>query len=466
MSQPLDTYEQAIEFLFGRINYERTQPDAYSTADFKLDRMRHLLEAAGNPHQQLPAVHVAGTKGKGSTCAMLASLLRAAGKRTGLYISPHLVRFEERMTVDGVSPSPTELVALVNRLLGPIAEMDRSPVRMHPTYFEIATVLAWRYFLDRQADVAVLETGLGGRLDSTNLCHPWVTVITNVSRDHTHILGSTVREIAFEKAGIMKPGVPCVSGCLHVDARQVMLDVAAERGVPLWQLERDVHWRWQDRERRMIAVDTPARSWSELPVTLRGEHQAANTALVVAAADCLSTRDVPLSPETVRAGLQAVHWPARIEVVGESPTVILDAAHNWESTRALLQTLSTDFRARRKLLIFACSRDKDHRGLLRQLTPHFDSLIFTRFQDNPRSVSPDELGSFVETISEIRAHRAADPYSAWKLARRLAHADDLIVITGSLFLVAELRELVLETCRPGIDSPPVPTPETPSHAVP
>jgi dihydrofolate synthase / folylpolyglutamate synthase len=465
MSQPLDTYEQAIEFLFGRINYERAQPDAYSSADFKLDRMRNLLDAAGNPHDKLPAVHVAGTKGKGSTCTMLAALLTAAGLRAGLYISPHLVRFEERMTVDGASPSPVELVELVNRLRGPIAEMDRAPVRMHPTYFEIATVLAWLYFLDRHADVAVLETGLGGRLDSTNLCQPWVTVITNVSRDHMHILGSTVREISLEKAGIIKPGVPCVSGCLHPDARQVMIDVAHDRQAPLWLLDRDIRWQWKDRERRTIDVETPAQTWSDVPIALRGEHQAVNTALVLGAADCLPDAEVRLTPELVRQGLSTVRWPARVEVVGESPTVILDAAHNWESTRALIQTLHTDFQPRRKLLVFACSRDKDHKGLLRQLAPHFDTLIFTRFQDNPRGVPAEELASFVETISELRAHCTTDPFSAWKLARRLAGPEDLIVITGSLFLVAELRELVLETCRPASALSPAPPPESPTHAL-
>jgi dihydrofolate synthase / folylpolyglutamate synthase len=461
----LDTYEQAIEFLFGRINYERTLPDLYSTADFKLDRMRHFLEACGNPHERLPAVHVAGTKGKGSTCAMLAALLAAAGKRAGLYISPHLLRFEERMTIDGTSPSPAELVALVNRHLKPIAEMDRSPAKMHPTYFEIATVLAWQYFLDRKADVAVLETGLGGRLDSTNLCRPWVTVITNVSRDHMHILGSTIREIAAEKAGIIKAGVPCVSGCLHPDAQGVMIAIAAERKAPLWQLNRDIRWRWHDRTRRTIIVETPARTWTDIPVPLRGDHQAVNTALALAAADCLPQTEVVVTPEQARAGLCTVQWPARVEVVGDAPPVILDAAHNWESTRALVQTLAADFHPRRKLLIFACSRDKDHKGLLRQLVPHFDTIILTRFQDNPRSVPADELGSFLESIADLRTHRAADPVSAWKLARLLAQPDDLIAITGSLFLVAELRELVLETCRPPIKPAATPRPEMPSHAV-
>jgi dihydrofolate synthase/folylpolyglutamate synthase len=462
MAQTLDTYEQAIEFLYGRINYERALPDAYSSADFKLDRMRRFLEACGNPHEKLPAIHVAGTKGKGSTCAMLAALTAAAGLRTGLYISPHLVRFEERMTVNGVALPPADLVRLVNGLQRLIAEMDRSPARMHPTYFEIATVLAWQYFLEQHADVAVLETGLGGRLDSTNLCQPWVTVITNVSRDHMNILGSTIRAIALEKAGIIKPGVPCVSGCQHPDARAVMIEVAAERQAPLWLLDRDIRWQWQDRERRTITVETPARRWTDQPVPLRGDHQAVNTALALAAADCLPAGEISISPEMARRGLVTVRWPARVEVVGERPTVILDAAHNWESTRALVQTVITDFQPRRKLLIFACARDKDHRGLLRQLTPQFDTIILTRFQDNPRGVPAEELGGFVESIADVRTHRAADPSSAWKLARKLAHADDLIVITGSLFLVAELRDLVMETCRP-VNEPSASPSEMPSH---
>jgi dihydrofolate synthase / folylpolyglutamate synthase len=502
------TYEQAIEYLFGRINYERSQVDSYSTSDFKLDRMHDLLNRLGRPQSRLPAVHVAGTKGKGSTCTLLASVLTSAGYRTGLYTSPHLVRFEERMQVDRRLPSPELLVELVNRVAPAVAEMDRLPALWHPTYFEIATAMAWLCFLDQQCQWAVLETGLGGRLDSTNVCSPQVTCITNVSRDHMQLLGSTVREIAGEKAGIIKPGVPVISGAMHPDAAEVMARTATERGSPLWQLGKELTWRWSTSstdpvadssinrsvvvdtnpranadgsdsastvawQRRPLTIDvsTPRHTWTQIPVVLRGEHQAANTALVVGMVDWLVEQGVAISPEQLRLGLTAAEWPARIELVGQRPAVVIDAAHNWASAKALVSTLQAEFTARRRILVFATTKDKDYRGLLRQLVPHFDSLIFTRYRDNPRGVSIDELSRYTDAVWQRPSHAVADPVQAWRLARRLAAPDDLIVVTGSFFLVGELRDLIREDCRStvataahGSELASPASPASPSHA--
>ncbi len=452
MPAVIETYAAAIEFLYGRINYERVQVEAYSTTDFKLERMRVLLSLIGSPHERLPAVHVAGTKGKGSTCAMIASVLTAAGHRTGLYISPHISAFEERMTVDGVRPSQDEIVALVNRLLPVIAQMDGLPGQMQPTYFELATAMAWLHFEDRHADFAVLEVGLGGRLDSTNVCRPLVTVITNVSRDHTHILGSTVRQIAWEKAGIIKPGVPVVSGVSHPDAIGIVEQICRERDARLQLLGREIHLTARHRhaaasmdEERATSIDvrTMHSEWRGIPVLLRGAHQATNAALCLAAIDELRLCGVSISEAAVRAGMNQTHWPGRVEVVSRRPTVVIDAAHNWESARALVATLREEFRARRRLLIFAATRDKDVAGLLRLLLPEFDTIIFTRYADNPRSVPVRELQSFVRSISNREVHLAETPPSAWQLARCWAGPEDLIAITGSFFLVAELRDLIL-----------------------
>ena len=448
----IKTYAAAIEFLYGRINYERVQVEAYSTSDFKLERMRVLLSLIGNPHERLPAIHVAGTKGKGSTCAMIASVLTAAGHRTGLYISPHISAFEERMTVDGIRPTPDELVVLVRRLLPAIAHMDSLPGQMQPTYFELATAIAWLYFIDRGADFAVLETGLGGRLDSTNVCCPLVTVITNVSRDHTHILGSTVRQIAWEKAGIIKPGVPVVSGVSHPDAIGIVEQICRERDAPLRLLGREIHVTARHRHEAASAdgdststvdVRTSHSEWRGVPVSLCGAHQATNAALVLAAIDELRERGVSIPEADVRKGMTHVRWPGRVEVVSRRPTVVIDAAHNWESTRALIATLREEFRPRRRVLIFAATRDKDVAGLLRLLLPEFDTIIFTKYIDNPRGVPAAELQSFVRSVSNREVHLAEDPPSAWRLAQRWASPDDLIAVTGSFFLVAELRDLIL-----------------------
>ncbi|GIX05165.1 MAG: bifunctional folylpolyglutamate synthase/dihydrofolate synthase [Planctomycetaceae bacterium] len=453
--EPLETYEQVIDYLYGRINYERARAESYGPHDFKLDRMHLLLELLGHPEYQIPALHVAGTKGKGTVCTLLATALSAHGYRTGLYTSPHLVRFEERIRVDGQSPTPEELVALVNQVRAVVIRMDQRPARYHPTYFEIATALAWLDFQRRGVQWAVLETGLGGRLDSTNLCRPRVTVITNVSRDHMHILGDTVAEIAREKAGIIKPNIPLICGAEHPDAQRVIHNQAQTLQAPVWQWGRDIHAELvppttrddvdPQHDCRYLSVSSPLGTWSCLPVVLPGDHQLVNAALAAATLQRLSLEGVPIKPEAVRQAWQTVHWPGRIEVLAHRPTVIIDAAHNWASTRALLQTLSQRCTHHaRRYLIFATSRDKDYRGILRQLVPWFDTLIFTRFLENPRALPAEDLQEFVLASCRRPAHLAADPYTAWKMARRLVTTDDLIVITGSFFLIGELRDLILE----------------------
>ncbi|MBS0206356.1 MAG: bifunctional folylpolyglutamate synthase/dihydrofolate synthase [Planctomycetes bacterium] len=451
----MDSYEAVIEFLYGRINYERVDAQAYSTSDFKLDRMRLLLSLLGNPQDLIPVVHVAGTKGKGSTCTMIAAVLAAAGQRVGLYISPHISAFEERMTVNSERPSRQELVDLVNRLLPAVTKMDGLPGQMQPTYFELATAIAWLYFTDRQVDLAVLETGLGGRLDSTNICRPRVCMITNISRDHTHILGSTVRQIAWEKAGIIKPHVPLISGVTQPDARDLVQQLCRERDARLIELGPDVQVTARrtsggdlsgtsaNNPSSWVDIRTPRTAWTNLPVALRGVHQATNTAMAVAAIDELRAQGWPIRDEEIRQGLMDVTWPARVEVVSRHPTVVIDAAHNWESARALVTTLREEFSARRRILIFAATRDKDVAGLLRLLIPAFDTIIFTRYLDNPRSVPVQELQMFVHAVSNRSFHIADNPVIAWQMARQWADTNDLIAITGSFFLVAELRDVVI-----------------------
>ena len=445
MSERLKTYEQAIDFLFGRINYERIQAEAYSTSDFKLDRMRRLLELMDNPHEKIPVVHVAGTKGKGSTAAMLASVLSASGHKCGLYISPHISAFEERITINAIQPTQIELVGLVNRLMPIIAHMDNLPGRMQPTYFELATALAWQHFVEQRVDIAVLEVGLGGRLDSTNLCQPLVSVITNVSRDHTHVLGSTVHQIAYEKAGIIKTGVPVVTAATHPDAVTMIEQTCRERQSSLRLLGRDFHLldrkidEFGDIE---IEARTSTSSWSRIPVVLRGPHQSTNAALALAVVDELRQRNWSLTDDAVKMGLTRVAWPARVEVMSRKPTVIIDAAHNWESARALVASLIEEPSHGKRILVFAASKDKDVAGILRQLLPNFDTLILTRYLENPRGVPLGELCSLVEAMTTHPAHVAPDPIAAWNFAKRLASSNDMIVITGSFFLVAELRATI------------------------
>jgi dihydrofolate synthase / folylpolyglutamate synthase len=456
MPAEIENYEQAVEYLFGRINYERLAASQYSAEDLKLDRMRGLLGRLGNPQDSLPTVHVAGTKGKGSTAAMIAKVLSAAGFRTGLFTSPHIKAFEERMAVDGVIPSPQRLVALINGIAGAVAEQDRASGRESPTYFEITTALAWMYFREQKAQIAVLETGMGGRLDATNVCRPDVAVITSISRDHTRQLGSRVAQIAGEKAGIIKPGRPVVCGVTAPEALAVIEATCRERGAPWIQIGRDFDYRYgaprfalggRLESPATLDVRTPGHVWSGLALPLVGEHQAHNAAVALAAIDELMRAGWAISEKSVPAAIAQIRWPGRIELLGENPAVIVDTAHNWAAVQALVRTLDESFAARRRLLVFAAARDKDVSGMLRQLLPRFDAVVLTSVQNNPRIYSAAELAEIVRGQTEAPVHVADEAAAAWKLARRLAGPQDLICVTGSFFIAAELRELILEAQR-------------------
>jgi dihydrofolate synthase / folylpolyglutamate synthase len=445
-----ENYEQAIEYLFSRVNFERLVGSLYTADDFKLDRMRTFLERLGDPQESIPAVHIAGTKGKGSTAAFVASILTAAGIRTGLFTSPHISAFEERLAVDGAVPAPGELAELVNSVSEVVSTLDKAPGRMSPTYFEIATALAWQYFRRRSAELAVLEVGMGGRLDATNVCRPIVTAITTISRDHTRHLGSRLDQIAREKAGIIKPGVGVVSGVTAPEAQAVIADVCREQQARLLQIGRDFDYQYiapVDGKGARVTVRTWRRTWNELPLPLVGEHQAANAAVAISALEVLVEEGWQIPPTAFGDGLARVRWPGRIEIVARRPTVIVDTAHNWAAIAALLRTLDESFPARRRVLIFAATRDKDVAGMMRQLLPKFDSIVLTCFQNNTRSVPADELQRLAHHLCDRPVHTVAEPAAAWRLARRFAGAEDLICVTGSFFIAAELRDLILDSER-------------------
>jgi dihydrofolate synthase/folylpolyglutamate synthase len=456
MSRNVESYEQAVEFLFNRVNFERLSGMQYSTDDFKLDRMRELLRRLGDPHEGLPAVHIAGTKGKGSTAALTAAILSAAGVRVGLFTSPHISAFEERMAVGGAIPSPEELVELVRQVAPVVGELDKLPGHMSPTYFEIATALAWLYFREQRAEIAVLEVGMGGRLDATNLCRPAVCIVTTISRDHTRQLGSRVEQIAREKAGIIKAAVPVVSGVTEEPARAVVAETCGQLGAPLFELGRHFRYRYhpasigtERADEALVDFDSPRHAWHGLTLPLVGEHQARNLALAAMTVELLEDQGWNLPAGAVPTGLSHLRWPGRIEVLGRAPTVIVDAAHNWEAVAALLRTLDESFVARRRVLIFAATRDKDVAGMLRQLLPRFGAVIVTCFQNNPRHVPVEVLAETVRGLTDQMFHTAPDAASGWKLARRIASPDDLICVTGSFFLAAEVRDLIVDELRDG-----------------
>lgn len=467
------TYDEAIAFWYGRINYE---VKAATPADLKLERMRAFLARLGDPQDRLRVVHVTGTKGKGSTAAMLAAMLRAAGYRVGLFTSPHLVRVEERIQIDGEPISAAELAALMGEIAW--AEGDRGqgtgdrgdrvstgltplPSPLSPTFFEIGTALGFLHFVRRRADVAVVEVGLGGRFDSTNVCSPLVSVVTSVGLDHTAQLGDTLEAIAYQKAGIIKPGVPVVSGVTQPGPRAVVERVAAETGSRLVQLGRDFGFAYSasgPRERAGPShVQPPARSRGPLAFVeittarryppfalgLLGEHQAANAAVAVATIERLRAAGMSVPDAAIARGLAGVRWPARIEVLAERPALILDCAHNVPSAEALVETLRQSFPTpRRAACVFAVSADKPYPDMLRVLAGYFGHFHLTRYGNNPRCVPPEKLAAELASggrASAVETTIHPTAAVAWAAATAAAGPDDLVCATGSLFLAGELR---------------------------
>jgi dihydrofolate synthase/folylpolyglutamate synthase len=443
-------YQAARDFWYGLINFEHRAP---TPADLKLDQMRALLRRLGDPHRRLRILHIAGSKGKGSTAAMLAAILRRAGYRTGLFTSPHLCRVEERFLVDGEPISRDELTALLDEVRRAI-QRDQPEAQARagaPTFFEVATAVGFLHFVRRRVDAAVIEVGLGGRLDSTNVCDPVAALITSISFDHTRQLGNRLASIAAEKAGIVKPRRPALSGAVVPEARAVIERVCRERGAPLRQLGVDFHYRYEPGEisaqvtrPARVQVTTLRHRWPILDLNLLGEHQAANAAVVVACVELLREKGWHVPDEAIAAGLAEVTWPARLEVIGRRPLVVLDCAHNVASAQALADTLRTSFPPARRLLVFAGSSDKDLAGMFRVLAPHFAHAYLTRYTDNPRGVAAEELAALWEANGGGARTLCRSPAEAWHTAREAAGADDLICLTGSVFLAGEMRPLLLD----------------------
>ncbi len=432
---------------YGLINFERRTPCA---DDLKLDHMRALLARLGEPHRRLRIVHVAGSKGKGSTAAMLASILQRAGYRTGLFTSPHLCQVEERFQVNDRPISSSELTVLLDEIRRAI-ESGSAPGIPY-TFFEVATAVGLLHFVRRRVEAAVVEVGLGGRLDSTNVCLPVVSVITSISYDHTNVLGDRLSAIAAEKAGIVKRGHPTVSGVTVPEARAVVERVCRERHSSLRQLDGDFHFAYvpgqvssTGRSRSRVGVATSRRRWPEMELNLLGEHQAANAAVAVACIEELRAAGWRIPDAAVAAGLAEVSWPARMEVFGSRPLIVLDCAHNVASASALLSTLQSSFPPARRLLVFAGSGDKDLAGMLRVLAPHFAHLFLTCYTNNPRGVPPERLAEMLRVSGSTSHTLCSTPADAYRAARAAAAADDLICIAGSVFLAGELRPLLRET---------------------
>ncbi len=428
-------YQQALDYIYSFIDYER-EPRPRDAVHYDLRRMDELLARLDNPHLKTRTVHIAGTKGKGSVAAMMASVLTASGYVTGLNTSPHLHTFNERIRVDGRLISDEELVALVDKVRPEAEVVHKKATYGQLTTFEVTTVLGFTYFAQEGADFQVIEVGLGGKLDATNVVsQPEVCVITSISFDHTEVLGNTLTEIATEKAGIIKPSSIVVTSPQVEEVNQVFEQTCLNHKAKWIRVGSDVTWQSLgfDLSQQSLRVKGRLASY-ELSIPLLGQHQLENAATAVAALEVLVEKGFHISGESITNGLARVSWSGRLQILSRRPLLVVDGAHNPYSARKLREALEQYFDFDRAILIIGLSSDKDLAGIVSELVPLFDKVIATH------SIHPRAMAT-APVVAELSRHgveaQATDDISiALPLALSLAGEKDLICITGSLFVVA------------------------------
>jgi dihydrofolate synthase/folylpolyglutamate synthase len=427
-------YQQALDYIYSFVDYER-EPRLRDAILYDLRRMDELLARLGNPHLKTKSIHIAGTKGKGSVVAMIASALTTSGYVTGLYTSPHLITFNERIRVNDELIADDEVTALVDRLKPEVTAVNEKATYGLLTTFEIITALAFAYFAQKAADFQVIEVGLGGRLDATNVIKPELAVITSISYDHMEVLGHTLREIATEKAGIIKPNGIVVTSPQADEAMRVIEQTARDSQAKLIKVGTDVTWQSLgfDATQQSLSVKGQLGSY-ELTIPLLGAFQLENAATAVAALEVLVDKGYRVPRESLARGLAGVNWPGRLQVLNRHPLVVADGAHNPYSAGKLREALQQYFKFDRAILIIGTSSDKDIAGIAVELVPLFDRVIVTR-SIHPRAMAAAPL---VAEFSRhgIKAKATDDISTALRRALTMAKANDLICITGSLFVVA------------------------------
>lgn len=433
-------YAETIDYLFGLSNVG---------IKLGLRRIRVLLKALGSPERRMHTLLVAGTNGKGSVAAMIHSVLSAAGLRAGRYTSPHIIDFEERI-VAGNRPIPRDGVARIATRLRELVRtlVERGDLESHPTYFELVTAMALVHFAEQGMDAAVLEVGLGGRFDATNAVGPDLSVITRVALDHTHFLGSTLRQVAFEKAGIIRPRRPVITSCEPGDALEVIREVAGRCGADL-QVAVDLCHRSAvrplDAGGYCFNLKTPAAEYQDLMLPMRGEHQLENAAAAVLALEELARQGVPVNEGRIREGLASISWPGRLELVPGSPPLLFDCAHNADGARSLADHLYREV-SRPVTLLFGVMGDKNVEEMTSLLFPRALRVVITR-PDNKRSMDPAEAVR-IGGRHAAEMHLEPDPCRALLLSRQLAGPNGLVVVAGSIFLVSDIKKGAVEASLP------------------
>lgn len=434
-------YKQAIKYLFERTDYEKESRVSYNVTTFNLDKMVKLLSLLGNPHNKINTIHIAGTKGKGSTATMLARMLESNEYKVGLYTSPHVVHLHERIAVNSQMISEEEMLGLMNRVYAPVEKVAKTSP---PTFFEIMTALAFLYFADAKVDISVIETGLGGRLDSTNVIKPKVIGITSLSIDHKHQLGNTLESIAREKAGIFKAGIPIVTVQQLPEAMRVLKSQAIALNAPLSVTGSDIDFSYrfetsrEDGPHTRVCMTTPTSRFEHLKVPMCGNHQAINCGLALAMLDKLKTLGYKIDDGKAAQGLSGVSLQGRMEMICGDPRIMIDAAHNAASIEALMLAIGQHIPYDSMVVIFGCNNDKDIEGMLQKLQYGADKVIFTR-SNSAKAVPPQELADMYTEICGKMCQTASSLGEALQLAKNAVSREDLICITGSFYLIGQAK---------------------------
>lgn len=442
-------YLAALEYLLSFVDYSLSRTIQLSPAHFDLTRMAAFLEHLGNPQEAYPSIHIAGTKGKGSVTALCASVLQEAGYRVGQYTSPHMDDFVERICINGVMMPHAELVSLVEEIKPIVTQIPRL------TTFEITTGLALLYFARQKVDFAVVEVGLGGRLDATNVITPRVSVITSISYDHTAVLGNTLAEIAAEKGGIIKPRIPVVLAPQAAEARRVLVMIAEQRGAPLVQLGQDYFYApishtlngqsfyvWSRDEQLLVdeyVESNGEHRWAptRLSIPLLGIHQVENAATAYAALHTLKLQGVSIREVAIQVGFARTSWPGRFEILRQSPPVVVDSAHNPDSALRLRLALEDYFPGLPVILVFGASEDKDVQGMFAELLPRVRQVIAVK-SFHPRAMEPERLVELAHQFGRP-ARIVMDVADGLDEALLLAGKEAVVLVTGSIFVVAGAR---------------------------
>ena len=426
------TYTEALDYIYDLTKYG---------IKLGLNNIKYLLFLLGDPHKKIKIIHVAGTNGKGSTASFISSILQSDGYKVGLYTSPHLVDFTERININNKQINRKKVSELLERIKPFIEKVAQTPSYGHPTFFEVITSLAFLYFFEEQVDFLVLEVGLGGRLDATNVCEPLISVITHIDYDHMDKLGNSLEEITREKGGIIKPERTVISSKQYREAQNEIKRIADEKNSLIYSSGKEINYEIVKSDIKGVVFDLEGiyHNFKNLHTPLLGRHQADNATTAIAAVEALKISGIDISQKAIRAGLEKVKWTGRLEVIQNNPTLLLDGAHNPNGVKIMLQALEEIFSYQRLILVLGIFTDKDYKKMIQILAPNADLIIATKAK-TPRAAPPQTIvKEAAQYINENKIMVTKNIPQAINCALSNSKEDDLICITGSLYTVGEAK---------------------------